>query len=148
MIIIGLLLLIAAVIFGIDLILSNHHHFTNPAVFGHSLGLTNDAALFIVGAITGAAVLLGIALIMWGTRHKAANALAHRRERTDAKGALGERDDLAKKNTRLAKKNTRLEAQLAQERSPSEGSPTSEPNARAEDEGAERATVPGSRSGG
>ena len=147
MIIIGLLLLIAAVIFGIDLIFTNHHHFTNPVVFGHSLGLTNDAAVFIVGAITGAAVLLGIALIMSGMRHKAAKAIDHRHERKDAEGDRGERDDLAKKNDRLAKKNDRLQGQLAQERATSATSEDDEPASGESVEGAERATVPGSRDG-
>ncbi len=109
MIIIGLLLLIAAVIFGGDLIFTNHHHFANPTVFGQSLGLTNDAALFIVGAFTGAAVLLGITLIMSGTRHGAVKARKRRHERKVAQGTRGERDD-------LAEKNERLRADLAKER--------------------------------
>ena len=71
MIIIGVLLVAAAVVFGVDLILKNHHaHMISPVVFGHSLGLTNEAALFILGAITGAAVLFGLALIVAGMRYR------------------------------------------------------------------------------
>ena len=71
MIIIGVLLVAAAVVFGVDLIVKNHHaHMISPVVFGHSLGLTSEAALFILGAITGAAILLGLALIVAGMRYR------------------------------------------------------------------------------
>jgi hypothetical protein len=101
MIIFGLLLLIAAVIFGAEFVFSNHHHFTNPAVFGQHLGLSNDAEVFIVGVITGAAVLVGLTLIMTGLRRKAVKAVEHHHERKDAKGTRRERDELARKNDDL-----------------------------------------------
>jgi hypothetical protein len=102
MIIIGLLLVIAAGAFGIDLILTNHHHLTDPSVFGQSLGLANDAAIFIVGAITGAAVLFGITLMAAGMRHKASRGVSHHRERKAARALRLERDDLAEQNERLS----------------------------------------------
>jgi hypothetical protein len=102
-IIVGLLLLIAAVIFGAEFASANHHHFTNPVVFGQTLGLSNDAAIFIVGAITGGNFLIGLALIGWGMRRKAAKAVTHHRERKVAKGARSERDHLAEKNEELTR---------------------------------------------
>lgn len=92
MIIIGILLLAAAVVFGVDLVLNNHHaHTISPVAFGHSLGLTSEAALFIVGAITGAAVLFGLALIVAGMRYRRRKVV---RRRGELGGTRGERQNL------------------------------------------------------
>jgi hypothetical protein len=104
MIIIGSLLLVATVIFGAEFVFANHHHFTNPTVFGQSLGLSNDASVFIVGVITGTSVLVGLALVGAGMRHKATKAVTHHRERKDAKGTRSERDQLAEQNEELRRK--------------------------------------------
>jgi hypothetical protein len=85
MIVIGLLLLVAAVAFGIDLVSKNNVHIANPTVFGERLGVHSAASLFVVGAITGAAVLLGVALLFLGMRRKGARALNRHQERAETR---------------------------------------------------------------
>ena len=101
MIIIGLLALIAALIFGFDLVSQNSHHITSPVVFGQSLGVTSEAALFVVGAIIGAVVILALILLMSGIRHKGSRAVKHHLERKEAKDTRGERDQLVSDNEHL-----------------------------------------------
>jgi hypothetical protein len=59
MIILGLLLLVIAIGFGVDFVWKNDVHIANPTVFGERLGIHSAASLFVVGAITGAVILLG-----------------------------------------------------------------------------------------
>ena len=55
----------AALVFGVDLIFQNHHyHVITPTVFGEGLGFHSEAPIFIVGMITGAAIVLGFALVV------------------------------------------------------------------------------------
>lgn len=77
MIILGLLLLVLALIFGADLVWQNHFAIPGVRTFGIDLGLGNSAALFIVGAITGAAIVLGVALMAAGAARKARKAVDH-----------------------------------------------------------------------
>jgi len=93
MIVIGLLLLIIAAAFGIDFIWKNHFHITNPAVFGERLGIHSAAWLFVIGAITGAVALLGLALLLWGARRKGASAVGRRHERTETRRLRKDRDN-------------------------------------------------------
>ena len=85
MIVIGLLLLIIAAAFGIDLVWKNSFHIPNPTIFGERLGIHSAASLFVLGAVTGAAVLLGVALLLWGLRRKGVNALSRRHERVETR---------------------------------------------------------------
>jgi hypothetical protein len=62
-IIIGLVLLIVAAVFGLDLIWKNHYTIRSPALFGQPLGIRNAAELVIIGAIAGAILLLGISMM-------------------------------------------------------------------------------------
>ena len=101
MIILGLLLLVVAVIFGLDLIWKNHFTIHSPALFGQTLGIHNTAELFIVGAITGAVLLLGIAMMLAGMRRKGHKTKQHRAERKDAKRAGRERDQVQQENDKL-----------------------------------------------
>ncbi|QEV50244.1 hypothetical protein CP980_32450 [Streptomyces vinaceus] len=76
MLILGLIILIAAVVVGLAGVFGN----TGP---GHGLGTGGDfsifgyhatgstGALFLIGIIVGAAALLGLALVMMGTRRSA-----------------------------------------------------------------------------
>jgi hypothetical protein len=93
MVVVGLLLLIVAAAFGIDLIWKNDVHITNPTVFGEKLGIHSAASLFVVGAITGAAALLGVALLVWGARRKGATAVSRRHERKETRRLREDRDD-------------------------------------------------------
>jgi steroid 5-alpha reductase family enzyme len=94
MIILGLLLLVIAGAFGIDLIVKNDVHIANPTVFGERLGIHSAASLFVVGAITGAAVLLGVAVLIWGIRRKGVHVVSRRHERAETRRVREERDQL------------------------------------------------------
>ena len=109
MIIIGLVLLIVAAVFGLDLIWKNHYTIRSPALFGQTLGIHNAAEFFIIGAIAGAILLLGIAMILAGLRRKGAKARQHRAERKEARNAdrdhgqaRGENDELRRRLDRDA----------------------------------------------
>jgi uncharacterized membrane protein len=101
MIIVGLVLLIAAAVFGLDLIWKNQYTMRSPALFGQTLGIHNAAAFFLVGAITGAALLLAIVLILAGLRRKGSRAKKHRAERKAARSAVRERDKAQEENEKL-----------------------------------------------
>jgi uncharacterized membrane protein len=101
MIIIGLVLLIAAAVFGLDLIWKNHYAMRSPALFGQTLGIHNAAEFFIIGAITGAVLLLGIALLLTGMRRKGTKARQHRAQRKEARNAARERDQAQAENEKL-----------------------------------------------
>jgi hypothetical protein len=98
MIILGLLLLVVAGAFGIDLVVKNNVHIANstanPTVFGERLGIHSAASLFVVGAITGAAVLLGVGLLIWGIRRKGVHVVSRRHERAETRQVREERDQL------------------------------------------------------
>ncbi len=138
MIIIGLVLLVVAVIFGVDLIFTNSHHIASPAIFGQSLGFTNEATLFVVGVITGAVLLLGIVLLLSGMRHKGAKAIRRHHEDKAAKNTRSERD-------RLASDNEHLRGELAQQHSNQEAAPTS--SGAATDEPADPPSATGASGG-
>ena len=138
MIILGLVLLVVAVIFGVDLILTNSHHIASPAVFGQSLGFTNEATLFVVGVITGAIILLGIGLLLSGMRHKGTKALRRHHENKAAKNTRSERDD-------LASDNEHLRGELAQQNGNQRAAPTS--SGEATDEAADPQSATGASDG-
>ena len=49
-----------------ELAFANHHLYAHsPVIFGQSLGINNEAAIFIAGAVTGAAILLGLGPPSW-----------------------------------------------------------------------------------
>jgi uncharacterized membrane protein len=100
-IIIGLVLLLAAAVFGLDLIWKNHYTMRSPALFGQTLGIHNAAEFFIIGAITGAVLLLGIAMMLAGMRRKGARAKQHRADRKEAKAASRDRDKAQQENEKL-----------------------------------------------
>jgi hypothetical protein len=104
MIIIGLVLLVAGAAFGLDLIWKNSYTIKSPHVFGQSVAINHASVLFVVGAITGAAVLLGIVLLMAGMRRKGTKAKQRRQERKDVKNAARERDSAEKENDKLRRR--------------------------------------------
>ena len=100
-IILGLVILVAAVIAGVAGVLANGghaHEVTHFAVFGyHVTGSTGT--LFLYGIVTGALALLGLSLLLAGARRTsrrgrdARRGLARSRRETAAVSA--DRDDLA-----------------------------------------------------
>ena len=101
MIIIGLVLLVAAAVVGLDLVWKNHFAIRSPALFGQTLGIHSAAAFFVVGAICGAVVILGFALMLAGLRRRGRKAKQHRIERKDARQTRRERDRVQQENDRL-----------------------------------------------
>ena len=118
MIILGLLLLVVAVIFGLDLIWKNHFTIHSPALFGQTLSIHNAAGLFILGAITGAVLLLGVALVLAGTRRKGTKARQHRAQRQDAKRARRDRDQVQQERDQVQEENERLHRRLDHDEQP------------------------------
>lgn len=101
MIIVGLVLLVVGAGFGLDLVWKNSYAVKSPRVFGQTLGIHHASTLFIVGAIAGAAVLLGIAMLMAGMRRKGTKAKQHRQDHREAKVAGRERDKAQQENETL-----------------------------------------------
>jgi hypothetical protein len=101
MIIIGLVLLIAAAGFGLDLVWKNQYSVRSPELFGQTLGIHNAAVFFVLGAITGAALLVGLALLMAGLRRKGSKARQRRQDRREARNASLERDRAQEENEKL-----------------------------------------------
>ena len=100
-IIIGLVILIAAVVVGVARVLSNSgsgHALTHPfAVFGyHVTGSTGT--LFLYGIVVGALGLLGLSLLLAGARRTSRRGREARRgltqSRRDTAAASQDRDDL------------------------------------------------------
>jgi hypothetical protein len=121
MIIIGLVLLIAAAGFGLDLVWKNQYSVRSPELFGQTLGIHNAAVFFVIGAITGAVLLVGLALLMAGLRRKGSKARQRRQDRREARNASLERD-------RAQEENEKLRRQLEQDgTSPSEAIPAEAP---------------------
>ena len=121
MIVLGLLLLVAAVVFGLDLIWKNHFTIHSPALFGQTLGIHNAAELFVIGAITGAVLLLGIAMMLAGLRRKGTKARKNRAQRTEARSARRDRDQAQEENEKLHRRldhdNTPQDARAGADRS-------------------------------
>jgi uncharacterized membrane protein len=103
-IIIGLVLLIVAAVFGLDLIWKNQYTIRSPALFGQTLGIHNAAEFFIIGAIAGAILLLGVAMILTGLRRKSTKARQHRAERKEARNAGRDRDKAQEENDKLRRR--------------------------------------------
>jgi hypothetical protein len=123
MIIIGLVLLIAAAGFGLDLVWKNQYSVRSPELFGQTLGIHNAAVFFVLGAITGAALLVGLALLLAGLRRKGSKARQRRQDRKEARNASLERD-------RAQEENEKLRRQLEQDgtgTSPSDATTTDAP---------------------
>jgi hypothetical protein len=103
-IITGLVLLIVAAVFGLDLIWKNQYTIRSPALFGQTLGIHNAAEFFIIGAIAGAILLLGVAMILTGLRRKGTKARQHRAERKEARNAGRDRDKAQEENDKLRRR--------------------------------------------
>jgi hypothetical protein len=101
MIIIGLVLLVAGAGFGLDMVWKNSYTIKSPHVFGQTLSIHHASTFFVAGAITGAAILLGIALLMAGMRRKGTKAKQHRQDRKEARNASRERDKVQEENENL-----------------------------------------------
>lgn len=88
MIVIGLLLLIAAVVVGAAAVSANigtSHTLPNGfSVFGHDFG-GSTGMLFLAGVVIGAIAMLGLSMILGGSWRSARQRAATRRELRNAK---------------------------------------------------------------
>lgn len=101
MIILGLVILVAAVVIGVVGVLSNSgsaHEFTGGfSVFGVDV-TGSTGTLFLCGIVDGAAALLGLSLVLTGTRRTTRRRTAHRglkqsrRETAEAEQKTGRSD--------------------------------------------------------
>jgi hypothetical protein len=82
--------------------LENPHTIRSPALFGQTLGIRNAAEFFIIGAIAGAILLLGISMMLAGLRRKGAKARQHCAERKEARNAG--RDQAQEENDELRRR--------------------------------------------
>lgn len=113
MVALGLVLLVLSGALGLGVVLSN----TDPvsaSAFGVSLSNVTVGGLFLVGAVTGLAFMLGLVLM-------AAGASRRRAKRVNAKHQVRE---VRTEKEQLAQENAELRAQLSGEPYPSEDTPS------------------------
>lgn len=91
MIIVGVLLIVAGAAFGIDVAVKNRFPVSDLEVFGSTLGFHHAEQIFLLGAVTGAVILLGLVLLTAGTVRRRSRNGAYRRH---ARG-LAENDQRA-----------------------------------------------------
>jgi ABC-type nickel/cobalt efflux system permease component RcnA len=112
MVVLGLLLVAAAAVFGTEMVLSNTD-FTNAEAFNETVSNVSAAEFFLIGAGTALALCLGLWMIARGiarTRHRRAAARHAVAEKTTAlRETEGELNG-------IAEENERLRAELAEER--------------------------------
>lgn len=114
MFLLGLILLAAAVVFGVDELVNNNPvGLPDPQVFSQSLGVTSGRGLFLIGAATGAGALLGLFLFLAGLRHSASRRAARRQERRTLRQHSRDREALAEENQGLRQQLEEREAQPA-----------------------------------
>lgn len=80
MIIVGLVLIVAGAAFGIDVAMKNRFTVGDVEVFGSTLGIHHAEQIFLLGAITGAVILFGLALLIGGIVRSRTKNVAHRRQ--------------------------------------------------------------------
>jgi hypothetical protein len=101
-IIIGLVLLIVAAVFGLDLIWKNSYTIRSPALFGQPLGIRNAAELVIIGAIAGAILLLGISMMPAAPQGHQGQAAPRRGK--EARNAGRDHDKAQEENEKLRRR--------------------------------------------
>jgi hypothetical protein len=136
-IILGLVILVAAVVVGVAGVLTNHgsahgiaHRF---AVFGyHVHGSTGR--LFLYGIVVGAAAMLGLSLLLSAARHTSRRGAAARRglqqSRDETAAVTEDRDDLIDQRNDLIRQRETAPAQTASSRR--NGSPAGNGNGSVE----------------
>ncbi len=101
MILIGLVLLIVAAVFGLDLLWKNTFPVNGTLVFGQSLGIHTARGFFLIGVITGAVLLLGISLILSGIHRKGRKVIQRRKDKKETGKTHEDRDQLVADNAEL-----------------------------------------------
>lgn len=97
MVVLGLLLLIAAVAVGAAVAVANTES-TSLEGFGYTLSGLTLGGIFLVGMALGALALLGLLMLLGGARRRRAKRVAQRRE---VESVRSEQETLAEENARL-----------------------------------------------
>lgn len=103
--VLGLLLIVATVVFGADVVLENTQH-SGGTIFNQTIDNLSLGGIFLAGAVTALLLALGLWLVLGGAARK-------RRKRVQHRSTL--RETQSQKET-LAEENARLARQLEQER--------------------------------
>ncbi|TAL25400.1 MAG: hypothetical protein EPN99_01625 [Frankiales bacterium] len=106
MVVLGLLLLVAAVAVGTAVAVANTSA-TSLEGFGYSLSGLTLGGIFLLGMALGALALLGLLMLLGGARRRRAKRVAQRREV----------ESVRSEQETLAEENARLQAELEQSRS-------------------------------
>jgi hypothetical protein len=80
MIIVGVILVAAGAAFGIDVVMKNRFTVSDIEVFGNTLGLHHAEQIFLLGALTGAVILLGLVLLVAGVVRSRTKNIDNRRQ--------------------------------------------------------------------
>ena len=98
-------------------------------MFGQTLGIHNAAEFFILGVITGAVLLVGIAMMLAGMRRKGTKAKQHRAQRKEASNARhdrdqaqAERDQIQAERDRVREENEKLHRRVDHDDIPTDAS--------------------------
>lgn len=105
MVVLGLLLIVATVVFGADVVLENTQH-SGGTIFNQTINNLSLGGIFLAGAVTALLLALGLWLVLGGAARK-------RRKSVQRKSTL--RESQTQKET-LADENARLARQLETER--------------------------------
>ena len=129
MLILGLLLLVVSGAAGVLLIAYNHGGTEQTVtMFGRDLFDANMMAAFVAGMVVAAVFLLGVSMIVSGSRRARENRARYREVRREARDAARERDRLAKQ---LATEEDRREPVTETMVTPPIGSPVASASAGA-----------------
>jgi hypothetical protein len=110
MLIIGLLLVAAAVAFGTAVVIDNTSSLTDLDVFGTQLDGLSGAEIFLLGAASAAVFLVGLRMIMSGLRQTRRRRLEVRRARRERDDALRQQEE---ERRALEAERARLDAEKA-----------------------------------
>ena len=112
MAILGLLLLAAATVAGVELTISNRAGSLDFEAFGYTFAGSSTAGVFLLGALTMAVALLGLFMITgaFQRRRHVATVGKHRARIEETEGRLGE---VEQTNAELARENDELRTRLA-----------------------------------
>jgi len=112
MMIIGLLLVAAAVVVGTGVVIGNTESSTNLDIFGLEVANASGTGVFLLGAASAAVLLIGLWMIAAGLRKSRSRRLEVKQARHDRDKALRQQEDerraLAAERERLADEKARM----------------------------------------
>ena len=101
MIALGLILVLAGAAVGLDIVFRHSHRIENVPPFGLNMGIHSVTSVFFLGLLTGAAILLGVALLLAGTRRQGSRVLSRHREHRELHSTQQTAESLQTENQKL-----------------------------------------------